>query len=78
MTLLTRMFAPKGPKWLNPIQRRIPYPLRSFGFAISFNPFGFWWPEYRNFNLSEKNKAAGGCICYVRFAWFEISRFRWV
>ena len=72
------IFKVKGPKWLNPIQRRISYPLRSYGLAISFNPFGFWWPDYHNFNLSEKRKANGDTIWYFRIAWFEISRFRWV
>lgn len=58
----------------------IPYPLRAAKISISFHPFGFWVkPMYYYANgLTERAKADGETLWWVRFAWLQISFSRWV
>ena len=62
---------------LGPIQRRIPYPLRSFSISLRFVPFTFWWPSFTHRRgLSEAARRDGETIWWARFAWFQISYAR--
>lgn len=58
----------------------IPYPLRAMRLSLSVNPFGFWLkPSFRHQrSLTERAKADGETIWWVRWLWFQISYSRWV
>lgn len=61
------------------MKRLIPYPLRSASFSLTFAPFTFWWPSFtRQKSLTERAKADGETIWWVRFACFQISYRRLV
>lgn len=58
----------------------IPYPLRAARISLSLNPFGFWLVPQWSFkpSLTERAKANGETIWWMRWAWFQISFGRWV
>jgi len=75
-----RFFRSRGPKWMNFIERRIPYPLRATKLSLDFNPFGFWIKPsfHRRKHLTEQAKAQGETQWYFRWLWFQITYSRWV
>jgi len=62
------------------MQNPIPYPLRAAKLSLSVNPFGFWlmpsW--FHKSELTERARADGATIWWVRWLWFQISYSRWV
>lgn len=77
---ITNLLKPSGPRWMGPVQRRIPYPLRAFKISIDINPFGPWWkPELVDRRcMSEDRKRAGESQLWIRWLWIQISFSRWV
>lgn len=59
---------------------RIPYPLRAAKITLDLNLFGFWWkPDWRyRWDLTERAKADGTAIWWLRWAWFQVSYSRWL
>lgn len=59
---------------------KLPYPLRATKISISFNPFGFWpVPQFvHKRNLTERARADGETIWWVRWLWLQVSYGRWV
>lgn len=66
--------------WRETMSKIIPYPLRAAKISLELNPFGFWLtPSFRHRNdLTERARADGERIWWVRWAWFQISYSRWV
>lgn len=58
----------------------IPYPLRAAKLSLSINPFGFWLAPswFYKGELTERARADGAAIWWVRWLWFQISYSRWV
>lgn len=60
--------------------KRIPYPLRATKLSLDFGPFCFWWRPHFTWrrNLSDRAKAEGETIWWLRWLWFQISFSRWL
>ena len=77
---IKRAFARKGPRWMGPIQSRIPYPLRAARIEIAINVFGCWWKPrfYYRPDLAESARAKGQAIWWFEWLKFQITYSRWL